>query len=258
MCVCGFTGGSFNWVCTRACVDNGAETWSAVSSLQQFLPRKLSFLDLTSQQLSWVLVTYAFVFLFSFCPLFLKQRQNHAAFSFMPAANEGGLQSDSRQTERLSDGQTEACTNNTKREGGIDDFWGEKAATKKIRAKHWDDLRMWWQGLLSCYRESFDNTEDTFESCRCLFEVTNTGPIQGLGERGLGCKNKEMKDGLQFLSPPQKTTCVCSGKAKWSILRKHVMHGFILKSATLQSENTTLILDFQCSFTFCFATSDGV
>lgn len=54
----------------------------------------------------------------------------------MPAANEGGLQSDSRQTERLSDGQTEACTNNTKREGGIDDFWGEKAATKKIRAKH--------------------------------------------------------------------------------------------------------------------------
>lgn len=53
----------------------------------------------------------------------------------MPAANEGGLQTDSRQTERLSGGQTEACTNETKREWGIEDFWGEKAVMDKNSSK---------------------------------------------------------------------------------------------------------------------------
>lgn len=53
----------------------------------------------------------------------------------MPAANEGASQTDSRQTERLSDGQTEACTNETKSDGGIEDFWGGNGCHGKNYSK---------------------------------------------------------------------------------------------------------------------------
>lgn len=70
--------------------------------------------------------TYAFVVFFLFVLLIFSlsntHTQKHAILSFLPASNEGGRQQAHREIVRQTDGRTEACTNETKREGGIEDF----------------------------------------------------------------------------------------------------------------------------------------
>ena len=81
----------------------------------------------------------------------------------MPAANEGASQTDSRQTERLSDGQTEACTNETKSDGGIDDFWGLGGGgerdgchgEKLVQRAETNFQNMMTRSVISCSKEAF-------------------------------------------------------------------------------------------------------
>lgn len=104
------------------------------------------------------------------------------------------------QTDRLSDGQKEACTNETKREGEREDFWWEN----DVMEKNYNKALKLFENMITY--AIIDNPLMQTNECKSnkyLFEVTKIIFVKGLLECDFGWKNKEMRDGLQLLSPPQ-------------------------------------------------------